>query len=369
MAQNSLAAPTLFRYLMRLFSINLLFMAFILMGIIWLFDVAELLRRAAKVDGVPLMVILQMGFLKLPDITLTLFPFITLFAALFTFWQLAKRSELVVLRAAGISAWQFLRPIFIVGALAGFFMITIINPISALFFQKYNHYEDQFLGRNNKPMVALFDEGLWLKQSTTDGYAIIHGNKISMPDWRLKGVFVLFFNKDNQFEKRIDAQAARLIDKEWVFKNVIEHTKINGTNSKDQFLMPTYLTAKDIEDSFASVETMGFWSLPNFIQTLDRTGFDSTKLRIHFHGLLSLPLLCVAMILLASLVALRPQRGGGTLFYIIGGVVIGFSVFFLSSFLQALGASHHVPIFLAAWTPAFLSILIGSTILLGQEDG
>ena len=361
--------PTLSRYLMRVFTTNLLFMAFILMGVIWLFDVAELLRRAAKVDGVPLSILMQMGLLKLPDITQTLFPFIILFASLFTFWQLARRSELVVLRAAGVSAWQFLRPILLVGALAGVFVVTILNPLGALFFQKYNNLDNKFLGKGAKPMIALFEEGLWLKQATNDGYAIVHAEKVIMPDWRLNGVFALFFNQNNEFQERIDAPEARLKDKEWVFKNSLLSSDQTALPVQTYFRLPTNLTPREIENSFAKPETMGFWSLPHFIQTLERTGFDSTTLRIHFHGLLSMPALCVAMILLASLVSLRPQRGGGTFFYIIGGVVIGFGVFFLSSLLQALGASHQVPVFLAAWTPALLSILIGSTVLLSLEDG
>jgi lipopolysaccharide export system permease protein len=133
--------------------------------------------------------------------------------------------------------------------------------------------------------------------------------------------------------------------------------------------LPTTLTPQDIEDSFSSPQAMGFWSLPSYIRTLDSTGFDSTRLRIHFQSLLSQPLLYAAMILLAATVALRPQRQGQSFMFIVGGVLIGFVVFFMSNFLQALGASHQVPVFLSAWSPAMLSALLGVAALLTLEDG
>jgi lipopolysaccharide export system permease protein len=369
MIRQQKISPTLSAYLARLFTLNFIGMSGILLGVIWFFDVAELLRRAAKVDGVPLGIILQMAFLKLPEMAQTLFPFITLFTALFSFWQLSKRSELIVMRSAGISVWQFLRPILMVGFTAGLLIVTILNPLGALFFQKYSSLEERYLGSQSNTLIALFDEGLWLRQPSDTGYAIIHANHISLPDWRLNGVFALYFDDNDQFQKRLDAKMALLKQDAWQFQNVLEQGDNIPETSYASITLPTSLTKQDIENSFASPDTMGFWSLPNFIQTLERTGFDSTKLRIHFHTLIALPILCCAMILLAALAALRPQRSGGTFLYIVGGVIIGFVLFFSSNVLQALGASHQVPVFLAAWTPTLLSILIGSTILLMQEDG
>jgi lipopolysaccharide export system permease protein len=369
MKYDTKISGTLSRYLGRLFLINLLIMVFILLGVVWIFDIAELLRRAAKLDGVPFGTVIAMGFLKLPEMAQTLFPFIVLFASLFSFWQLSKRSELVVMRAAGISAWQFLKPIFIVGFSAGIIMTSLLNPVGSLFYSKYIQLESQYFDRNNVNTVAVFEGGLWLRQPTADGYAILHAKSVTLPDWKLSNVFALFFSDDNKFHHRLDARTAKLDDQSWVFRNVTEHKSGEVQTSLRETRLPTSLTREEIEESFSSPESIGFWSLPNFIGTLERTGFDSTKLRIHFHVLLALPFLCCAMILLASTVALRPQRGGDTFIYILTGVGIGFGVFFFSNFLQALGASHQVPVFLAAWTPALLSILVASTILLTQEDG
>ena len=77
----------------------------------------------------------------------------------------------------------------------------------------------------------------------------------------------------------------------------------------------------------------------------------------------------MAMVLLAASVSLRPPRLRGTSVLVVAGVIIGFFVFFASSFLQALGASQQIPVFVAAWFPAFISFLLGIGALMTLEDG
>ncbi len=363
-----LLPPTLTRYLAKSYAVNMAGMAVILLGIIYLFDTVELLRRASKHDDVDFGTVVVMGLLKIPEMAGVIAPFILLFSALFTFWQLAKRQELVVLRSSGVSVWQFLAPPLLVALAAGVVMITVINPLGSLFYSRYTVLETTYLDREQET-IALFDEGLWLKQDTGQGYAILHASSIDMPDWQLRDVMVLFFDPSDVFIRRVDAGTAMLKQGNWLLRNAV--INVAGTPSQEvkTFDLPTALTPQDIEDSFSSPSTMGFWSLPSYIETLEATGFDSTRLRIHFQSLLSQPFLFAAMILLAATVALRPQRQGGTFAFIAGGVVIGFVVFFMSNFLQALGASHQIPVFLAAWSPALLCGLLGIATLLTLEDG
>jgi lipopolysaccharide export system permease protein len=51
------------------------------------------------------------------------------------------------------------------------------------------------------------------------------------------------------------------------------------------------------------------------------------------------------------------------------GVLIGFLVFFFSSFLEALGASQQIPVSLAAWSPGGVMLLLGLAVMLVLEDG
>ncbi len=242
--------PTLSRYLAKSYLVNLLFMAAILLGTIFMFDLVELLRRASKREDVSFMTVAEMGLLKLPEMALMIAPFIVLFSALFTFWQLTRRQEVVVLRSSGISIWQFLSPIILVALASGVFMVTIVNPVSALFYSRYTVLESTYLNQQ-QDMVAVFDEGLWLRQDTNDGYAILHAAKIDVPDWRLKNVMVLFFDEKDNFTQRIDAQQSLLKPGNWVLGNAIINRPGVPSEQKAAFDLPTGLTPRDIEDSFS----------------------------------------------------------------------------------------------------------------------
>ncbi len=362
---------TLSRYLARAYFFNMLFLLFALLAVIYLFDTVELIRRASKHADIPLSLVLQMGLLKLPEVGQRLFPFAILFSAMFTFWQLTRRYELVVVRAAGFSVWQFLAPVLGVAVFAGLLQITAINPVGSLFVGKFEERERTHLSRQ-KSQIAVFKEGLWLRQAgggDEGGYLILHAAGIDQPGWVLKNITVLHFGEDDRFAGRLDARRATLEKGRWLFRDVIVHRPQEKEQKGDSYALPTELTVRDIEESFASPETMSFWHLPGYIKTLEQTGFDAARLRIHYQSLLSQPLMFAAMVLLAATVSMRPPRFRGTMALAAIGVFIGFVVFFMSSFLQALGVSGQIPVILAAWSPALICFLSGLGVMMNLEDG
>ncbi|GJL85572.1 MAG: LPS export ABC transporter permease LptG [Micavibrio sp.] len=371
---------TLSRYLARTYFMNMLLLLLALLAVIYLFDTVELIRRAGKRPDVPLTLVLQMSLLKLPEVGQLLFPFAILFSAMFTFWQLSRRYELVVVRASGFSVWQFLAPVVGVAVFIGIFQVTVFNPVGSLLVSKYEQLEQIHLSRQ-KNQIAVFKEGLWLRQRADGGkegenakdkdggYVILHAAKIKQPHWVLKNVTVLYFDENDWFESRVDAKQATLEKGRWLFSDVMIYKVQEEVRNENFYALPTQLTPEDIEESFASPETMSFWRLPGYIQTLEETGFDATRLRVYYQSLLSQPLMFAAMVLLAATVSMRPPRfrGGMVLFAL--GVFIGFLVFFMSSFLQALGASGQIPTILAAWSPALICFLSGVGVMMNLEDG
>ncbi len=357
------------RYLAGLYLRNLLIVVLALLAVIYMFDTLELLRRASKQDGVPTGLVLTMGLLKLPDVGQQLFPFGVLFSALFTFWQLTRRHELVVVRAVGLSAWQFLLPVLATAFAAGVLLSTVINPMGALLLSRYEQLESEHLSLR-KSQVTLLREGLWLRQTGEGGHVILHAAKVSLPAWELQDVMVLYFNGQDELARRLDAKRARLEPQQWVFQDVLSHYPRQQRGEKMALvILPTDLTAEEIEESFANPEALSFWKLPGFIHTLEETGFDAARVRVYFQNLIAQPVLFVAMIFLAAAVALRPPRQRNPLGLILAGVLAGFFVFFLSNFLQALGATHQIPVLLAAWATPLVCLLLGATAVMSLEDG
>ena len=77
---------------------------------------------------------------------------------------------------------------------------------------------------------------------------------------------------------------------------------------------------------------MSFWALPGFITLLEQSGFSAQRHRLHFNILLAQPFLFCAMVLVAATFSLRMQRRGGAALMIIGGVVAGFLLYFVSDY-------------------------------------
>ncbi|HEU0117653.1 MAG TPA: LptF/LptG family permease, partial [Alphaproteobacteria bacterium] len=169
---------TLNRYFGRQYLLWFSLFLFGLAGIIFLFEIAELLRRAADRPDASFMLVLRMGVYKLPETIEKILPFVVLFAGMFTFWRLTRSQELIIARATGVSAWQFLFPALVVTLLFSFFNVTLLNPIGAVFNSRYRELEMHYLQR--VPTLELTGAGLWLRQRDNDRHYLLHADHVEM---------------------------------------------------------------------------------------------------------------------------------------------------------------------------------------------
>lgn len=360
-------SSTLFRYISRNFAYYVLLIAVLLISLTFMINAIEIMRRASGNPDVPFRLVLQMAGLSLPQFLQKIMPFSVLFGAIYTCWKLNKTHELVVIRASGISAWQFLMPMMAAAMLVGVFATTVLNPVSSIFAAKYEQMQNMYL-RSQTSLVTVLRTGIWLRQPVDGGYAMLHSSAFDQKEWRLSNVIVLFFDKDDNFTRRIDSPLAYLKEGQWEIMDALINDK-NGISRRPVEKLKTELTARRIEESFASPDTISFWAIPEHIRIMEDAGFPATRLTIQFQSLLAQPLFFIAMVILAATFSLRPPRIGGTGVLIALGVAVGFFVFFMESMLNAFGISQKIPAYLAAWTPAVVSLLLGTTALLHLEDG
>jgi lipopolysaccharide export system permease protein len=359
----------LFRYIARQFFgwCSGVFLA--MLSIVFILDYIELIRRAGTRPDASLLILLEMAALKQPYMAQQIMPFAVLFGTMLAFWRLTRSHELVVARAAGISAWQFLAPPLAGAFLVGVLVVAVFNPIASVMQSSYEQLENRIL-RGGGEQLTLTRSGLWLRQSDAEGnHAIVHANGFLVKQRALQDVMILFFANDTKLIRRIDAKEALLKDGEWEVLDGNEWQPQRPLQPFDRLEVATNLTSRKIQDSFASPETMSFWDLPGFISLLDSSGFSSQRHRLYFNALLARPFLYAAMILIAASFSLRMQRRGGATLMIAAGVASGFALYFISDVVFALGLSSTIPIALAAWTPAGVTWLLGTSLLLHLEDG
>ena len=338
--------------------------------VIFLADVIELLRRvAAKVD-VSFSLVLRMALLKLPFMMQQAFPFVALFATLLVFWRLSRSHELTVIRASGISAWQFLLPPVVLAVALGVLQTTVFHPFASAALARFERLESVMIDRNISTL-ALSRSGLWLRQVSEEGQAVVHAATALQRERNveLRTVTVFRYKGSDAFVGRIDAAFATLEPGAWLMRDAWIFVPEQPPQFKSEYMLPTDLTLERIQDSFAKPETISFWHLPGFIRTLEAAGFSAVGHRLHLQTMLAAPLLMVAMVLIAAPLSLRHSRRGGTVYIIAGGVLTGFMLHFMSDLVFAFGLSDRIPVVLAAWAPATVATLLGVAFLLHLEDG
>jgi len=338
--------------------------------LILLIDSVELLRRTASKPDVSFMTVIQMAMLKLPHMGQKTFPFAILFGAMLAFWRLTRTNELVISRGAGVSAWQFMVPPLALAFLLGIFQISVINPLASVTLTGYEQMEAVHL-KGKKNLLALSDSGIWLRQTNEDGQSVIHAGHITQQDndVSLRNVTIFVYEGTDRFQSRIDAEESMLEDGFWHLKNTRIYYPEKPQHFEKDFWLATDLTLAKIQDNFAPPETMSFWSLPGFIETLEESGFSALRHRLYLHTLLAAPFLLCAMVLIAATFTLRSSRREGASLVIFAGLMTGFLLYFFSDLVFALGLSDSIPVVLAAWTPSGVSTLLGLSMLFHLEDG
>ncbi len=359
---------TLSRYIARHFFFSVLLGLAGLLLITMLVDVVELIRRSSGKEAATFPVILQMVLLKIPSVAEKMLPYAVLIGSMMALNKLTRSHELVVARAAGVSAWQFLAPASAVVMALGVCAVTVFNPFAAALLLRYEQMDGKYF--SGKPsLLAVSSSGLWLRQIEDDGEHIIYAMRISQSDMSFSNLIVFAFDTRNKFIERLDASKAVLEPGNLHLYDVIRSVPGDPPQNIVDYTLPTTLTLEHIQDSFASPETMSFWYLPSFIKTLEEAGFSALKHRLYWQSLLASPFLLAGSVLVAAVFSLRQPRRGKVGLLIVTGVVVGFLLHFFTDIIFALGSAGTLPIWLAAWTPALVMAMIGAALLLHLEDG
>ncbi len=364
---------TLERYIARQFLMWFGSFLFALAGIILLFEIAELLRRSADVPSATLGIVLKMAFFKLPETVEKVLPFVTLFSAMFTLWRMTRSQELIIVRASGVSVWQFMAPILLTTVLLGCFNVLVLNPIGARMVARYWELEATYLYR--PATLELTGAGLWLRQTAKDSSEsknyefLLHADAVTLNPVTLEPIMVIVYDPQKRYMGRIDGGKAILRDGVWIIADAWYSPDRKPTERLVEYRIPTDLTLQKIQESMAAPNTVSFWSLPHFISSLRAIGLPTTRHQMQFHGLLAEPWFLAAMALFAAACSLRLTRRGGTLGLAIMGVASGSGAFALNNVLLALGTTQTLPVILAAWAAPVICLAAGMAALLYLEDG
>ena len=364
----SMMTNTLGRYFAGRFVVSALGVFLSIFLLLVLVDYIEMVRKTSGLASASAVIVAETSLFRVPQLLEKMMPFCILIGAMTCYLALSRRLELVVARAAGVSAWQFISPALASAMVLGILATTAYNPMSANLRELSKKMEAELFG--SAPGGGIQDaSGFWINLINSDGQVIINAARSEQQGVRLTGLTLFRFDNDFQFKERIAAREATLEDGYWLFKTARRYSLDAPPVEQDSFRLATSLTAAQVRNSFSTPETVSFWQLPSYIRSSESSGFATAGYRLQYHKLIAQPFLLAAMVMLAASVSLRFFRMGGVQKMVLSGVGAGFLLYVLSKVTEDLSKAELMHPIAAAWLPVLVGGLTGFLALLYQEDG
>jgi lipopolysaccharide export system permease protein len=356
---------TLSSYLAQRFTRTILAAFAGVFALIFTIDLVETLRKSGETAEATGLTMTWLSLLHTPLVAEQALPFVVLFGAMAAFLNLSRKLELVVARAAGVSVWQLLTPPLAVVLIIGVISVTLYNPLSAFMKRQADELESRLFGHAGETDAA----GLWVRQKSVDGQAIIRAETVANSGATLNHVTVFEFDDQGRFVQRVDAARASLEPRYWRLADAHVVTPGFETQNSSLYLLATNLTRREVTQAFGDPETTSFWSLSQLAGQTERAGLDASAYRVRYQSLLARPLMLAAMVLVAASFSLRFFRMGGVSRMVSGGVAAGFVLYVATKLINDLGSSGFVSAPVAGWSSAVVGCVFGVLVLLHQEDG
>lgn len=356
---------TLNRYIAKRFVLTIAIIILAVSTLILIIEFVEQLRRFGDEENFTGLTGLALAAMDTLAIIEDLMPFVVLSGTLVLLINLSTRFELVVARATGLSAWGFLAMPVIVAALVGALSSAALNPLATAMSNKAKVIKLQF--RGSKPDSA--SSSVWFRQNSPDGSSIVYAQAAGNEGTVLNGVRVFSFDRDDRFNKKIEAERAVYQKRAWKLENAEVSSKGEPPLTFESFILPTRLSRSDVRHILTLPENLSFWTLPDFIDSARQTGIQTDRFRLAYHQLLAQPLFLIAMVAIAATVSLRLSRQGGTGKLAVTGIAAGFLLYVAMKIISDLGGNGIIDPVLSAWVPSVVALTFGVTVLLYQEDG
>ncbi len=302
--------------------------------------------------------------LRVPMLISRFLPFSVLLGTLIAFTALNQHSEVIAMKAAGLSAHQILAPLmvaslFIAGA-AFVFNEKVVTDASRI----VTAWDDN----DYAPLPP--DSGVLSNVWITAGDDLVRARLVGGrgPATRLRRI-TIYDRENNRLERVIEAERAEPAGGAWRLSNVrIYDSAMNVVQRRPEMLALPGVEPGRFSLARVDPESQDFFSLRRSIEQMQLAGRPTTEAEAGLWHKISSPLSTLLMPLLAATAAFGLARSGSVLLRATIGMALGFAFFVADNFALAMGNVGAYPPLLAAWAPFFLFLLIGETVLIRSEE-
>jgi lipopolysaccharide export system permease protein len=302
--------------------------------------------------------------LRIPLLISRFLPFSVLLGTLIAFTGLNQHSEVVAMKAAGISAHQMLAPLIvaslgIAGVLFAFNEQVVVNANRQVTIWSDNDYKPV-------PPESGTLSNVWL----LDGDDLVEADHVGGggSNFHAEGVTV-YEREGGELQRVLKAARADPAGSAWRLTDVrVYDSSMNVVRRLPQTMAMRGIQPEQLTLAKVDPDQLDFWTLKERIGQLERAGRPAAEAKAGLWHKISGPLSTMLMPLLAATAAFGLARSGQVLLRATIGMALGFAYFVADNFSLAMGNVGAYPPILAAWAPFLLFLLIGETVLIRSEE-
>ncbi|MDP1659599.1 MAG: LPS export ABC transporter permease LptG [Methylotenera sp.] len=345
------------KYLLKEVAGNVLMVMLALIAMFSFFDLIQELEALGK-GNYGLGKILLFVLLSAPGHIYDVMPVAVLVGCMYSLGQLARHSELVVLRVSGLSILNIAVLLLKIGLV--FTMITFsVGELVAPFSEKTA--QRMRIKATDSIVAQEFRSGLWVK----DGNSFINVEEV-LPDATLLNIHIYEFDQNAKLVKARNAKAGQFENGHWKLKDVSETSFGKESVQVNQFAEAKWnslIRPELLNVLLVSPEKMSAWNLYSYINHLSVNKQKTTRYEVALWSKMIYPLACMVMVVLALPFGFIQQRATGASTKIFIGIMLGVMYQILNRVFSHLGLLNDWPPLFSAIMPTILFLMAGLTML------
>ena len=341
----------------------------VLLALVMILMMLDLLGESGKILAVPGNGDRQLWHyvaLRLPLLVSRFLPFSVLLGTLIAFVGLNQHSEVVAMKAAGVSAHQMLAPLII----ASIAIAAALFAFNETLVVKSTRIVTAWTDNDYKPIPP--QSGILSNVWLMNGEDLIHAGQVGGSGGRFHADDVTLYDRSGgALERVIRADRATPLSgsPNWILNNVrIYDANMNVVVRKPNLLGLSGVTPEQLTLAKVDPTELDYFTLKQRIGQLERAGRPADEAKAGLAHKISGPLSTLLMPLLAAVAAFGLARSGQVLVRAVLGMALGFAYFVADNFSLAMGNVGTYPPLVAAWAPFLLFLLIGETVLMRTEE-
>ena len=357
---------TLTWYLGKTFAIRILAVLVMLVLVLMMLDLLSKSGDILAVRGNGEAELLRYVSLRIPQLVARFLPYWVLLATIITLATFNQNSEVVAMKAAGLSAHQILAPLVLVAALIAGFSFAFNERIVT----RANAALDAWEAVDYGPVPS--DSRMRANVYLNDGNDVLLASRIEGTGPAMVMREVTFYERDDagMIVRQVRAPVARYADPGWRLEDarVFEVGPAKARQLAGPDVVARGITLDQIALKRVDPDSEAIGQLSRSIAALDAAGRRTAELKGKWWHKVAGPLSAVLMPLLGAVAGFGLARSGHLLARAIIGMALGFAFFVVDNAALAMGGFGGYPPLLAAWAPFVLFFLLGETVLIRTEE-